>query len=217
MNCKVCNTRLGGGDTNCPNCGSSVGAALLGKSDSHRPRPIAPLRSSAAIAEAELLDSPEDEAQQALEKAGLAEPKRERSPAPRAAPRGPSSGVRELLAARPEALERSLEIYRDEAGVSTGLGYRSPVGEIDLLARDGTGALVVVMIGEHHRAEELVAEILQRMGWVRKHIGSGKSKVRGIVLVDEAPEHLSYAAAAVADTVSFLTYRAALEFEPIEL
>ena len=40
---------------------------------------------------------------------------------------------------------------------------------------------------------------------------------RAIVLCEEAPESLSYAAAAVSDTVTFKTYRLALVFEDLEL
>jgi hypothetical protein len=40
--------------------------------------------------------------------------------------------------------------------------------------------------------------------------------VRGLVLLPPMPEDLSYAAAAVAGTVSFRTYRMALSFEELE-
>ena len=39
-----------------------------------------------------------------------------------------------------------------------------------------------------------VAEVLQRIGWVRKHVGEGERTVRGIVLCEGAPEDLGYAA-----------------------
>jgi len=40
--------------------------------------------------------------------------------------------------------------------------------------------------------------------------------VRGIVLIEGVPEKLSYAAAAVADTLAFKTYRMAVRFEDVE-
>jgi hypothetical protein len=73
------------------------------------------------------------------------------------------------------------------------------------------------MVSERDEEAELVTRILQRIGWVRKHMGEGKQTVRGIVLVDEPPEDLCYAAAAVADSVTIMTYRLALTFEAVEL
>ena len=50
-----------------------------------------------------------------------------------------------------------------------------------------------------------------------KHLAQGKRKVRAIVLVEEAPESLNYAAAAVSGTVNFKTYLVSLFFEDLEL
>ena len=65
------------------------------------------------------------------------------------------------------------------------------------------------------RCAELISGVLQRIGWVSKHL-SGKSQgVRGIVLLDEVHEELGYAAAAVGDTVSFKTWRMSLAFDDV--
>jgi hypothetical protein len=98
------------------------------------------------------------------------------------------------------------------------VGYATGVGAIDLLATDGRGNLVAVIVSEKGRGEEdLVAEVLQRIGWLRKHLCEARQQVRAIVLVEEPPASLPYAAAAVADTVSFKTFRVALVFEDVEL
>jgi RecB family endonuclease NucS len=107
-------------------------------------------------------------------------------------------------------------VFRNDQGEPVGADYSCGVGDIDLLATDARGGLVVVMVSERGQGEELVAEVLQRVGWVRKHLGEGRRKVRGIVLCEQPPESLSYAASAVADTVSFKTYRVALTFEDLE-
>jgi hypothetical protein len=60
-----------------------------------------------------------------------------------------------------------------------------------------------------------VPATLQRIGWVRKHLGKGK--VRGIILVEQAPENLSYTASAMAGTITFKTYRVAVTFEDVEM
>jgi hypothetical protein len=74
------------------------------------------------------------------------------------------------------------------------------------------------MIPEKSRGEDdLVADVLQRIGWLRKHLCDGRKQARAIVLVEEPPASLPYAAAAVADTVVFKTFRVALVFEDVEI
>ncbi|MDZ4340133.1 MAG: hypothetical protein U1B94_07960 [candidate division NC10 bacterium] len=125
-------------------------------------------------------------------------------------------GLRELLATQPEMLEPGLKPITDKSGKPVGAGFSTAVGTIDLLAWDKSGAFVVVMVAEPGQGEELVRDTLQRVGWVRKHLGNAKQPVRGIVLIEGVPEKLSYAAAAVADTLAFKTYRMAVRFEDVE-
>ncbi len=219
MNCKVCNTRLSRTATNCPNCGNAAGPGSSGREDSRS--------DTMPLPDARRLADPEEEAEAALAQAGIGStPRKKKGPrtAPAPPPRAESDPaapgpleLRELLAQRPESLDAGLSVHTDERGVPSGVGFSTAVGEIDLLARDGSGAYVVILVADHEGAEELVAAVLQRMGWVRKHLAKGTGSVRGIVLVDREPDSLSYAAAAVADTVAFMTYRLALTFEPVEL
>jgi hypothetical protein len=127
------------------------------------------------------------------------------------------AGLRALLAEQPDALEEGLGVFRNDDGTPVGAQYSTGVGDIDLLATDARGNLVVIMISEKGQGEELVGEVLQRVGWIRKHLGEGEKKVRGIVLCEEPPESLSYAAAAVSDTITFKTYRVALTFEDLDV
>ena len=120
-----------------------------------------------------------------------------------------------MLAGRPELLEAGLRIHSDPQGKSVGVDFSTEVGEIDLLGRDAAGSYVIVMIAERGQAEECIAEVLQRIGWVRKHLATGAERVRGILLLDQPPQSLSYAAAAVADTIAFKTYRMSLSFEDL--
>lgn len=127
--------------------------------------------------------------------------------------------VRELVAEQPELIEPGLRVHVDAAGERVGAGFLTAVGPIDLLARDSAGGWVVIMVVEPRegkgRGKGLVGDLLQLMGWVRKHLGAKGQEVRGIVLLNSLPEDLGYAAAAVADSVEFKRYRFALTFEPL--
>jgi hypothetical protein len=232
MFCKVCNTRLSASEQTCPNCGGDAGPEPALSSRGGGPRPLSSPGLDTGSDSGE-----EDDLEVELELneiSGEIPPPPKPKPAPKRAaarnqtpPPKPSgaaplfapdpAGLRALLVEQPEALEQGLAMYRDEKGTPVGEGYTTAVGDIDLLASDVKGNLVVVMISEKDQGEELVAEVLQRVGWVRKHLGEGKKTVRGIVLCEEPPESLSYAAAAVADTILFKTYRVALTFEDLDV
>jgi len=217
MHCKLCNTRISPGEKACPNCGADV----RGMSGSH-PVPATPRRAPgrlppAAVAAGAREADVEVEEISAPKATSVAAGKAAGGPPAAATAMGPA-GLRALLADQPELLEPGLRVYRDESGAAAGVAFGTGVGEIDLLATDGRGNLVAVMVAEKGRGEEdLVAEVLQRIGWLRRHLCDGRQQVRAIVLVEEPPASLPYAAAAVADTVLFKTYRVALVFEDVEL
>jgi len=216
MHCKLCNTRVSAGERACPNCGADV----RGMSGSHP----APRRSAGRLPPSALTPGAR-EVEVELDEVAIRGSGH--SPAPAggsgagsaaAAPAMGPANLRSLLAEQPELLEPGLRVYRDESGAPAGVDYATGVGPIDLLATDGRGNLVAVVISEKGRGEEdLVAEVLQRIGWLRKHLCDGRQQVRAIVLVEEPPASLPYAAAAVADTVSFKTFRVALVFEDVEI
>jgi RecB family endonuclease NucS len=125
--------------------------------------------------------------------------------------------VRTLVAEQPSLLEPDLSIYRDAKSNATGVDLRTPVGSIDLLARDGEGGFVVVSVPDPRDTDSLMADMLARIGYVRKHLAEGKRPVRGIVVIEEIPEELAYAAAGVAQTISFRAFRVALTFHPLPI
>jgi len=128
-----------------------------------------------------------------------------------------ANGIRDLLIAHPELIEEGLSILTDDDGVEIGARFKTSVGKIDLLARDRSSGWVVIMVAEPGQGKELVGEMLQLIGWVRKHLSSKGQEVRGIVLVDSVPEDLGYAAAAVSDTVEFNRYRIGVTLEKVDV
>lgn len=120
--------------------------------------------------------------------------------------------VRALLAEQPGMVEKGLNVHSDAAGRQVGLDFETPVGDIDLLARDPRGAFVIILVVEHEDPD-LVPGLLRRMGWVRKHLCKSGEAVRAVAVMNEVPEAAFYAAAGLADgVIRFVGYRFALEF-----
>ena len=65
------------------------------------------------------------------------------------------AGLRTLLIEQPDALEPGLTLYCDDDGTPVGAEYSTGVGDIDLLATDSEGRLVVVMISEKNQGDLL--------------------------------------------------------------
>lgn len=124
--------------------------------------------------------------------------------------------LRHLMAEQPGLLEPTLRVHVDESGAEVGAQYDTDVGEIDLLGRDDQGDWVVVMVAESPSDQDIIQGTLHRIGWLRKHLlGSGES-ARGIILIERLDDELEYAAAAVADTIDFKTWRLSLAFDSLE-
>jgi hypothetical protein len=124
--------------------------------------------------------------------------------------------IRHMISERPELLEPGFSGYVDDEGADAGAGFETEVGEIDLLARNADGELVVVMVVEGGAAAEAVTGVLLRMGWVSKHVPDAENAgVRGIVLLEDAGDDLGYTAAAVSDRIDFRTWRMQISFEAL--
>jgi len=205
MQCGGCGTLVGEGQLTCPNCGRMVWSRR-GRPESKSSSSSGPLGDSSARMDEIELSEPGD-----TDTADLSDP---RAASPGASP--DPVQVLALLAREPGLLEPGLTLFR-EKGEPAGVDYATDVGKIDLLARDARGGLLVVMVAKGGSGNDLVAEILQRIGWVRKRLAKSSEGVRGMVVMDRAPENLSYAAAAVSDTVSFRSYRMTLSFDPVEI
>jgi hypothetical protein len=230
MLCTSCGTRISERDRHCPNCGKALrNGGLGGGADfstgrgSEATHP--PLSKSTAMAEPEPPDPGET--------VGRTSARSDTKPLPAASPKSgtpprratptdvsltpPPAEIRALIADRPDLIEPGLRLYREDGGKTLGAGYPSDVGTIDLLARDDGGGFVVVLVADRDQAKEVVGEMLQRVGWVRKHLAHKHQEVRGIVLMGHVPEEIGYAAAAVADTIAFKTYRMAITLESVEI
>jgi hypothetical protein len=238
MYCETCHERLKTGARKCPSCGHAVkGDRDLGSAsvrDAAIPTsyslPPAPKLVEEKPVAAETKREPakaQPSAAAAQPSAAAAKPSAPRAPAlkpsqpePRRAAASLELGperVRELLIERPELIEPGLSIYAGRDGGPTGAHFDTAVGRIDLLARDRAAGWVVAMVADASEGKQIIGELLQLIGWVRKHLSAEGQEVRGVVLLDAVPENLGYAAAAISDTVEFKRYRVGLSLEKIEI
>ena len=232
MQCKACSTRIDPGHSVCPNCGRTTGPTLAAK-----PAPAPKKAKSAAqgksstqsksagqshaavqtkaATRAAVAKAIDLELEDIAEEVAVDDASDEVLEIPPQHGWGPKPAeLRAILADQPELLESDLSVM---TGKKRGVRFPTEVGEIDLLLVDGSGGLVVVSIPDPDSPGDPVSEVLQRIGWVRKHVATGKHEVRGIVLFPPMPEDLSYAAAAVSGTVAFSTYRMSIAFDELEL
>jgi len=239
--CKSCNTRFEDGKTACPSCGRRI---FVSMKETPKPGDSGPVSLAAAMSAAAEIDGPANELSgseldlgevdvlaEAVEPEAVKEleQKREVPAKPRVRSRklepepGPAvfhlsaAQIRTLVVEQPSLLEPDLSIYRDAKSGVVGVDLRTPVGAIDLLARDREGSFVVVSVPDPRDVESLMPEMLARIGYVRKHLTIDKRPVRGIVVIEEIPEELAYAAAGVSQTISFRAYRVALTFHPLPI
>jgi RecB family endonuclease NucS len=92
---------------------------------------------------------------------------------------------------------RRLEIWDDGAGQS-GHQLNTPVGRLDLLARDvDSDELVVIELKRSKTSDQVVGQAARYIGWVRQHLATPGQTVSGIVIAGEFDDRLRYAASAV--------------------
>jgi DNA-directed RNA polymerase subunit RPC12/RpoP len=238
--CKSCNTRFEDGKSACPSCGRRIFVSMKESPKTGDPAPPTPLAKSVSsasdedrspnelsgreidlgevdvLAEAALPEAVEELKREAPAKPRMRSRKLEPEPGP-AVFHLSAAQVRTLVAEQPSLLAPDLAIYRDAKAGVVGVDLRTPVGSIDLLARDGDGGFVVVSVPDPRDLDTLIPEMLARIGYVRKHFASDKRPVRGIVVIEEIPEELAYAVAGVAQTISFCAYRVALTFHSLSI
>jgi hypothetical protein len=187
-------TRVSAGARRCPNCGRDITYPAAGADEVESPS---------------LAPAPRAEGKRKAEA-------RERAPQ---APHAPSAKpvsftldpaeVRTLVAATPALIEPGLRAYQDGGSVPTA------VGEIDLLALDDAGGLVVVMVAEGEPGKEVVLDLLERIGFVRTQVAESGQEVRGLLLTERLSDPTRYTIAALGGTVAVKSWRVALTFDDL--
>jgi hypothetical protein len=85
-------------------------------------------------------------------------------------------------------LEPGLEVYTHQYETEY---PASPIGLIDILAKDAEGTPVIIEMKTHRVTDTVVGQTLRYMGWIGAHFA--QSKVRGIIVAGEFTPFTRYA------------------------
>ena len=248
MNCTSCGTRVGSREKYCPNCGRSAqgsansgltdlggtGGGKLSPSSAQIPSMRQGLRnpeaSGSGSSKRPEASSSGQTSSKGRKKSAKSRPSESKARSASAAATGASGAaavgpdeIRALIQDRPDRIEAGLSIYTDSKAEPVGLDYETDMGLIDLLGRDASGGLVLVLMGSSFdegleaRGRDLVSNALERVGWIRKHVAEPEQEVRAIVILERLPEDLSYSAAAVSETIAFKTCRLEVSFTDVDV
>ena len=106
-----------------------------------------------------------------------------------------------------------LRLYVDEVG-RNGVEYPTPVGPIDILATDSTGALYVFELKRARSPDHAIGQLTRYMGTLRKKFGSKRS-INGVIVAQEITQNLRYAIAVIPN-VSLFEYEVQFKLKRAE-
>jgi endonuclease len=98
--------------------------------------------------------------------------------------------LRDYLASNLHVIEPGLQPFVDEFG-NGHVEYRTPVGNIDIIAVDQHGGLLVIELKVDRGSDVVAGQILRYVNWVRRHLADGRP-VRGLIVAKSISERLLY-------------------------
>ena len=105
------------------------------------------------------------------------------------------------------------ETIGDAGAKSTGIRYRTPAGEIDLLCTDQRQNLVVIELKRNRAPDKVVSQLDRYLVWVEQNIAKPGQRVRGIIIAKKHGDHVVYSASRNAD-IELWTYDLKLTLLP---
>jgi hypothetical protein len=112
--------------------------------------------------------------------------------------------LRDFLAQNLGAIQvkgRKLHLYVDPTG-KDGVEFSTPVGLIDILAVDDSGAFFVFELKRARSPDHAIGQLARYMGWVRETIGKDR-EVNGVIVAKEIGSNIRYAASVVPNVSLF--------------
>jgi RecB family endonuclease NucS len=106
-----------------------------------------------------------------------------------------------------------LRLFFDEEGRS-GVEYPTPVGPIDILAIDSSGAFYVFELKRARSPDHAIGQLTRYMGSLRKKFGS-THQINGVIVAREITQNLRYAIAVIPN-VSLFEYEVQFKLKRAE-
>lgn len=106
-----------------------------------------------------------------------------------------------------------LRLYVDEEGRS-GVEYPTPVGPIDILAVDSSGAFYVFELKRARSPDHAIGQLARYMGSLRKKFGSAR-EINGVIVAREITQNLRYAIAVIPN-ISLFEYEVQFKLKRAE-
>lgn len=100
--------------------------------------------------------------------------------------------LQSFLARNLHLLQPGLSLYDDEG--LQGIEYPAGGRFIDILAVDGTGALVVIELKVSRGYDRTVGQLLRYMGWIEENLAEDGQAVRGMIVARDISQDLQLAA-----------------------
>lgn len=114
------------------------------------------------------------------------------------------SHLRDFLATNIQEIKpdgKCLRLFIDATG-RDGIEYPTDVGPIDILAQDSDGNFVVIELKLSKGPDRAVGQVLRYMGWVQKHLATGKH-VSGVLVAANMDEKLKYAVSVLSNITMY--------------
>lgn len=103
------------------------------------------------------------------------------------------------------SLGRDYDILEEDGDI-VGRQYQTPVGRIDILAREKeTGNWLVIELKKGMSSDVVIGQILRYIGWVQEHLATNDQSVKGIIIAGDVDDKLIYALKPLPN-VELLTY-----------
>jgi RecB family endonuclease NucS len=96
---------------------------------------------------------------------------------------------------------------------SSGIRYRTPAGEIDLLCIDENSNLVVIELKRNRAPDRVVSQLDRYLTWVEQNISRPGQSVRGIIIAKKHGDHVIYSVSRRSD-IELWTYDLKLTLVP---
>ncbi len=94
----------------------------------------------------------------------------------------------------------------EEDGDVVGQQYITPIGRIDILAKSKDNKeWLIIELKKGRIGDQVVGQLLRYIGWIKKNKAGNGEKVKGLIIVGEKDDKLTYSVSAV-DTIELMTY-----------